>query len=161
MRLQLLSLLTLLAPPLAAAATTPLRLSLARRRPAAPDWIQSEAQAYHAAAPDWTVAKANSTQNAAQPPLPRAKRVTLQNFGNVQYIGSVGFGNPPQIMDVVFDTGSSDTWIPSSTCESCGAHNQFDAVKSTTFLDTEEKFYDAVSAVAAFAVILGAGVLEC
>ncbi|KAL4166804.1 hypothetical protein KRP22_014056 [Phytophthora ramorum] len=142
MWLHLLTALALLTSQFAHAA--PFKLSLARRLPAT-DWIQSEANAYraHPAAPEWTVAEANATQDAAQPPLPSAKRVTLQNFGNVQYIGTVGFGNPPQLMDVVFDTGSSDTWIPSSSCESCGSHHQYDAQKSTTFLDTEEKFYDA------------------
>ncbi|KAE9018170.1 hypothetical protein PR003_g13854 [Phytophthora rubi] len=113
----------------------------------ATDWIQSEARAYHThpPVPDWTVAEANAnaTQDAAQPPLPTAKRVTLQNFGNVQYIGSVGFGNPPQYLDVVFDTGSSDTWIPGTSCDSCGSHHRFDSQRSTTFLDTEEKFFDA------------------
>ncbi|GMF25765.1 unnamed protein product [Phytophthora fragariaefolia] len=155
------------APRCAAADASPLRVSLARRRSppdaaigpdaaivpdgatspdaATTDWIQSEARAYHAhpPVPDWTLEEANATQNAAQPPLPSAKRVSLQNFGNVQYIGTVGFGNPPQYLDVVFDTGSSDTWIPGTNCDSCGSHHQFDTQKSTTFLDTEEKFYDA------------------
>ncbi|ETL83431.1 hypothetical protein L917_16610 [Phytophthora nicotianae] len=149
MLLHLFSLLALMGLQCMAADTEPLRVSLARRRPptaAAPDWIQSEAVAYHrahTAAPDWITTESNATQDVAQPPLPREKRVTLQNFGNVQYIGSVGFGNPPQYLDVVFDTGSSDTWIPSTSCDSCGSHHQFDAQKSTTFLDTEEKFYDA------------------
>ncbi|KUF95563.1 Threonylcarbamoyladenosine tRNA methylthiotransferase [Phytophthora nicotianae] len=150
MLLHLFSLLALMGLQCMAADTEPLRVSLARRRPptaAAPDWIQSEAVAYHrahTAAPDWITTESNATQDVAQPPLPREKRVTLQNFGNVQYIGSVGFGNPPQYLDVVFDTGSSDTWIPSTSCDSCGSHHQFDAQKSTTFLDTEEKFYDAL-----------------
>ncbi|POM69741.1 Aspartyl protease family A01A [Phytophthora palmivora] len=148
MRLCLVSVLALLIPLYAVADTEPVRVSLARRRldaAAAPDWIQSEATTYHthAPVPDWTVAEANATEGAAQPPLPREKRVTLQNFGNVQYIGSVGFGNPPQYFDVVFDTGSSDTWIPGTSCDSCGSHHQFNAQKSSTFLDTEEKFYDA------------------
>ncbi|GMF11050.1 unnamed protein product [Phytophthora lilii] len=136
----------LLALGLAAVDAAPLRLSLARRRPPAAratDWMQAEAET-HTAATDYALDANATQQNAAQPPLPRAKRVTLQNFGNVQYIGSVGFGNPPQLLDVVFDTGSSDTWIPSTSCGSCGSHHQFDAQKSTTFLDTEEKFYDAV-----------------
>ncbi|OWZ20402.1 Aspartyl protease [Phytophthora megakarya] len=148
MHLRLLSLLALLILLYAAAEGEPVRVSLARRKlssAAAPDWIQSEATVnhVHAPVPDWTVAEANATEDAAQPPLPREKRVTLQNFGNVQYIGSVGFGNPPQYFDVVFDTGSSDTWIPGASCDSCGSHHQFNAQKSSTFLDTEEKFYDA------------------
>uniref|UniRef100_A0AAV1TBX7 Peptidase A1 domain-containing protein n=1 Tax=Peronospora matthiolae TaxID=2874970 RepID=A0AAV1TBX7_9STRA len=69
-------------------------------------------------------------------------RVKLQNFGNVQYIGSVGFGNPPQYVDMAFDTGSSDTWIPGIHCASCSPHHRFDVSKSTTFFDTREKFYD-------------------
>ncbi|KAG1704859.1 hypothetical protein DVH05_004888 [Phytophthora capsici] len=147
MRLCLLSLLALAAPQCAAADADPLRVSLARRKLVAtsPDWIQSEAQTYNvqSQSPEWTMEEANATQDAAQLPLPREKRVTLQNFGNVQYIGSVGFGNPPQYFDVVFDTGSSDTWIPGTSCDNCGSHHQFNSQRSTTFLDTEEKFYDA------------------
>lgn len=73
----------------------------------------------------------------------QGKRVTLKNYANVQYVGRVGFGNPPQFMDVVFDTGSSDTWIPGTDCHSCGSHNRFQYTRSSTFLDTQEKFFDA------------------
>ena len=83
------------------------------------------------------------TDNGA---LRRGNRVKLQNFGNVQYIGSVGFGNPPQYVDMAFDTGSSDTWIPGIHCASCSPHHRFDVSKSTTFFDTREKFYDEVGA---------------
>ncbi|DBA05172.1 TPA: hypothetical protein N0F65_005022 [Lagenidium giganteum] len=75
--------------------------------------------------------------------FPRDKRVPLKNYGNVQYIGQVSFGNPPQKMDMVFDTGSSDTWIPGVDCLTCGSHNQFQYALSSTFLDTQEKFFDA------------------
>ncbi|GLE05085.1 hypothetical protein PINS_up014069 [Pythium insidiosum] len=44
--------------------------------------------------------------------LPRNESVALKNYGNVQYVGRVAFGNPPQPLTVVFDTGSSDTWVP-------------------------------------------------
>jgi hypothetical protein len=74
--------------------------------------------------------------------IERGKRVPLKNFGNVQYIGKIAFGNPPQKMDVVFDTGSSDTWVPGTDCLTCGSHNQFVYKKSSTFLDTQEIFYD-------------------
>ncbi|CAH0486748.1 unnamed protein product [Peronospora farinosa] len=123
----------------------PFRLPLTRRSfniaTIETDWIHSKATAYHPEHP-WKQEETYSTDNAAHPPLPHAKRTTLQNFGNVQYIGSVGFGHPPQYLDMIFDTGSSDTWIPGINCTSYGSHHQFDIQKSTTCRDTDEKFYD-------------------
>ncbi|KAG9409384.1 hypothetical protein AC1031_019638 [Aphanomyces cochlioides] len=72
-----------------------------------------------------------------------AGRLPLQNYGNVQYVGELSFGTPPQVLTVVFDTGSSDTWIPGISCTSCGMHENFDYRQSTTFQDTREKFLDS------------------
>ncbi|CAI5727848.1 unnamed protein product [Hyaloperonospora brassicae] len=83
-----------------------------------------------------------TTKSGNHEALPRGNRVTLQNFGNVQYVGSVGIGNPPQYVDMAFDTGSSDTWVPGVHCASCSPHHRFDALQSTTFFDTRAKFYD-------------------
>jgi hypothetical protein len=66
--------------------------------------------------------------------------LTLSNYKNSQYIGNIEVGNPPQLIDVIFDTGSSNFWITSKRCpdEGCIIHKQFDDTQSTSYhkLDT-------------------------
>lgn len=61
--------------------------------------------------------------------------LSLTNYKNSQYIGSIKVGNPPQEIDVIFDTGSSNFWITSNRCsdEGCLIHKSFDSTKSTTY----------------------------
>jgi cathepsin D len=60
-------------------------------------------------------------------------REDLYNFDDTEYYGQIQIGSDQQQFLTLFDTGSSNLWVPSSTCKNCGAHNKYDSSKSTTY----------------------------
>jgi cathepsin D len=68
----------------------------------------------------------------------------LNDFENAQYYGNITIGNPPQPFRVLFDTGSSNLWVPCHGCPAsdlaCDFHSQFNCNTSTTCTDTGEPF---------------------
>ncbi|NXA42461.1 PEPA protein, partial [Eudromia elegans] len=80
-----------------------------------------------------------------QPPSPAAKYLPgtaayepLANYMDLEYVGTISIGTPAQEFLVLFDTGSSNLWVPSVYCSSaaCGDHRRYNPALSSTYRGT-------------------------
>lgn len=65
---------------------------------------------------------------------PNADPIKIHDFMDAQYYGPVEIGTPAQKFEVVYDTGSSNLWVPAHNCSlSCFFHPRFQSSKSSTY----------------------------
>ncbi|XP_056152570.1 pepsin A-like [Lampris incognitus] len=59
----------------------------------------------------------------------------MTNDADLAYYGIISIGTPPQSFKVIFDTGSSNLWVPSVYCNSaaCNNHDKFNPTLSSTY----------------------------
>uniref|UniRef100_A0A0K0ENN2 Peptidase A1 domain-containing protein n=1 Tax=Strongyloides stercoralis TaxID=6248 RepID=A0A0K0ENN2_STRER len=68
----------------------------------------------------------------------------LSDYENAQYYGTITVGTPAQTFKVLFDTGSSNLWLPCKGCPlsnlACLFHTKFDCGASSTCTATGQDF---------------------
>ncbi|KAJ1934407.1 hypothetical protein FBU59_005707, partial [Linderina macrospora] len=84
--------------------------------------------------------RAQKMKSFAERPLVNST-APLTDVKDYYYYGYIGIGNPVQHFSVIFDTGSSNIWVPGSACKStaCVEHRRFNRSSSVSFANTEQK----------------------
>jgi len=79
------------------------------------------------------IAKGMVEQGLQVAPASSGDAVPISDYQNAQYYGPIKVGG--QSFKVIFDTGSSNLWVPSKSCGffTCYLHPRFDESKSKTF----------------------------
>jgi len=71
--------------------------------------------------------------------------IIIKDYENAQYFGVIEVGTPPQSFTVIYDTGSSNLWVPRVGCTHCGlpfgpTKSKYDSTESSSFQEDGEDF---------------------
>lgn len=67
--------------------------------------------------------------------------VSLTDVQDSEYYGEVQIGSPPQKFQVIYDSGSSNLWVPSTQCSNCKTKGaKYDSRQSTKYSKNGKSF---------------------
>ncbi|XP_074384209.1 gastricsin isoform X2 [Zonotrichia albicollis] len=96
-----------------------------------------------------------------QPSQGSVVREPIANHLDSSYFGEISIGEPPQKFLVLFDTGSSNLWVPSMDCKSpaCFNHAKFQPSASATFTPRGQS-YNVSYGSGSVTIVLGSDTLR-
>lgn len=66
--------------------------------------------------------------------------IIVNDYQNAEFYAEVSVGTPPQTFEVIYDTGSSNFWVPSPKCSGCWGKPEYDSSKSSTYKEDGRVF---------------------